>query len=132
MSMKGDSSRRTRAGSQLPFDFAPLNRVLFGAGMLARLGELARDLGGKRILLVTDHGLEDAGHPQCAERYLRDAGLEVSVFDDVHENPTTIDVEHGAAFARQHRIDLIVAIGGGSSMDCAKGLNFLVTNGGSI
>lgn len=130
--MKGDSSRRTRAGSPLPFDFVPLNRVVFGPGTLSRLGEHAKELGGKRILLVTDHGLEDAGHPQRAERHLRDAGLDVAVFDDVHENPTSTDVEHGAAFARQHQIDLIVAIGGGSSMDCAKGLNFLLTNGGSM
>ena len=49
-----------------PFDFAALNRVVFGPGCLARLGEFARDLGGRRVLLVTDPGLEEAGHPQRA------------------------------------------------------------------
>src|SRR5262245_52801865 len=114
------------------FDFSPLNRVLFGPGSLARLGEVARDLGGLRVLLVTDPGLEAAGHPQRAMKYLEAAGLRVFVFDEVRENPTTAQVEQGARFARDRHVDLIVAVGGGSSMDCAKGMNFLVTNGGTI
>src|SRR5262245_56789205 len=115
-----------------PFDFSPLNRVLFGPGSLARLGEVARDLGGLRVLLVTDPGLEAAGHPQRAMKYLEAAGLKVFVFDEVRENPSSAQVEQGAAFARERHVDLIVAVGGGSSMDCAKGMNFLVTNGGTI
>jgi len=127
------AARLTRPPAVLPsFDFSPLNRVLFGSGALARLGEVARELGGKRVLLVTDPGLEAAGHPQRAVAYLEAAGMEVSVFDEVRENPTTTQVEAGAAFARDQRIDLIVGIGGGSSMDCAKGLNFVLTNGGHM
>ncbi len=114
------------------FDYVPLNRVVFGAGTLSRLGELARELGGARILLVTDPGLEAAGHPQRAEASLRQAGLEVFLFDGVEENPTTRQVEAGVEFARRSRIDLIVSVGGGSSMDCAKGINFLLTNGGEM
>ena len=115
-----------------PFDFAPLNRVVFGPGCLARLGEVARELGGKRVLLVTDPGLEAAGHPQRAAGHLEGAGLEVFVFDEVRENPTSVQVEVGAAFAKDRGIDLIVAVGGGSAMDCAKGLNFILTNGGRM
>jgi alcohol dehydrogenase len=119
--------------SSLPaFDFQPLTRVVFGAGALARLGELVRELGGTRVLLVTDRGLEAAGHPQRAVQSVRDAGLEVFVFDDVEENPTTRHVELGLACARSNRVDFLVAVGGGSSMDCAKGVNFLLTNGGSM
>ncbi|HKA08679.1 MAG TPA: iron-containing alcohol dehydrogenase [Gemmataceae bacterium] len=114
------------------FDFSPLNRVLFGAGALARLGEVARGLGGRRVLLVTDPGLEAAGHPQRAVGYLEAAGMEVFVFDEVRENPTTTQVEAGAAFARDRHVDLIVGVGGGSSMDSAKGLNFVLTNGGHM
>ncbi|HEX3149431.1 MAG TPA: iron-containing alcohol dehydrogenase [Gemmataceae bacterium] len=114
------------------FDFSPLNRVVFGPGTLAQLGDVARELGGKRVLMVTDPGLEEAGHPQRAVQYLQDAGLDVFVFDQVLENPTTIHVEAGAEFARIRNIDLIVAVGGGSAMDCAKGLNFLLTNGGRM
>jgi len=114
------------------FDFTPLNRILFGPGSLARLGDVARELGGLRVLLVTDPGLEAAGHPQRAMKYLEAAGLKVFVFDEVRENPSSAQVEQGAAFARDRHVDLIVAVGGGSSMDCAKGMNFLVTNGGTI
>ncbi len=115
-----------------PFDYRPLNRVVFGAGSLARLGELAGDLGGTRVLLITDPGLEHAGHPQRAVAALRGAGLAVAVFDEVQENPTGRHVEAAAAIASQHGADLLVAVGGGSAMDVAKGTNFVVTNGGAI
>ena len=115
-----------------PFDYQPLGRVVFGAGSLARLGELARDLGGTRVLLVTDPGLEHAGHPQRAEKAVREADLPVFVFDGVKENPTEREVDAGVVSARSHHIDCIVAVGGGSSMDCAKGINFILTNGGRM
>lgn len=114
------------------FDYHPLSRVLFEAGCLSRLGTLVRELGGTRVLLVTDPGLEAAGHPQRALDALGAAGLFVSVFDGVEENPTTHHVEDGLAQARRDNIDFLVAIGGGSSMDCAKGINFLLTNGGKM
>lgn len=114
------------------FDFQPLGRVVFAAGAIARLGEVVRELGGRRVLLVTDPGLEHAGHPQRAEASIRAAGLEVFTFDGVKENPTEREVEAGVVFARTHGIDSIVAVGGGSSMDCAKGINFLLTNGGRM
>ncbi|WP_020470516.1 iron-containing alcohol dehydrogenase [Zavarzinella formosa] len=115
-----------------PFDFQPLNRAVFGPGTITRLGELTREHGGRRIMLVTDPGLAKAGHPQRAEQLLREAGLEVFLFDAVKENPTTKDVAVGVEFARKHQVDFLVAIGGGSSMDCAKGVNFIYTNGGRM
>ena len=114
------------------FDFQPLGRVVFAAGAVARLGEIVRDLGGKRVLLVTDPGLAHAGHPQRAEKAVRDAGLEVFTFDGVKENPTEREVAAGVVFARTNRADAIVAVGGGSSMDCAKGINFILSNGGRM
>src|SRR5581483_3156785 len=83
-------------------------------------------------LLVTDPGLSHAGHPQRAVESLRSAGLAVAVFDEVEENPTGRHIEAGVAAAREHRADLLVAVGGGSAMDVAKGTNFVVTNGGVI
>jgi alcohol dehydrogenase len=106
--------------------------VVFGVGSLARLGELVRELGGKRVMLVTDPGLEAAGHPQRALASIESAGLRPLLFDAVEENPTTRHVNNGVELARQHQVDFIVAVGGGSSMDCAKGVNFLLTNGGEI
>ena len=60
------------------------------------------------------------------------AGLEVQTFADVRENPTTDDVDAGLVVARQFQPDLIVGLGGGSSLDCAKGINFVHTNGGRM
>src|SRR5687768_1641927 len=116
--MKGTSSpTSTSSGhSSTPagppgFDFQPLGRVVFEAGGLNRLGELARSLDLSRVLLVTDPGLADAGHPQRAEAVMRAAGLHVAVFDGVKENPTDREVAAGVAVARRERIDGIVAVG---------------------
>lgn len=105
---------------------------MFGPGTLNRLGELALELGASRVLLVTDPGLEAAGHPQRAQASLKHAGLEVFVFDDVEENPTSKHVEIGVRLAKPLNINLIVSVGGGSAMDCAKGINFILTNGGTM
>ena len=107
-------------------------QVLFGPGSSKRLGELARELTGQRVLLVTDQGLAQAGHEQHAVESLKAAGLQVTVFDEVRHDPTAADVERGLEVAQQAKIDLIVGLGGGSSMDCAKGINFLLTNGGHM
>ena len=114
------------------FDFDPRTRVVFGSGSVARLGELTRELGGSRVLVVTDDGIERAGHVARAVAALGAVGLDATVFKDVQPNPTTDDVERGLAVAKAERIDFLVAVGGGSSMDCAKGINFLLTNGGQM
>jgi alcohol dehydrogenase len=115
-----------------PFDFQPLGRVISEPGALAKLGEAVRSINGTRVLLVTDPGLEHAGHPQRAAKAMLDARLEVFTFDGVKENPTEREVDAGVVFAKTHGVDCIVAVGGGSSMDCAKGINFLLTNGGRM
>ena len=124
--------RKTNNGAAPVFDFQPRTRVVFGAGVLSRLGELCLELGAKRVLLVTDNGLEKVGHPQRGIESMAAAGLAVTVYDEVHCDPTTEDVERGLSVARAADIDLIVGLGGGSSMDCAKGINFLLTNGGRM
>lgn len=113
------------------FDFDPRTRVISGPGVLSRLGDLARELGD-RALLVTDPGLRAAGHEQQALTLLSQAGVSAHVFDEVSPNPTTDDVERGLVVAREARVNLIIGLGGGSSMDCAKGINFLLTNGGRM
>jgi alcohol dehydrogenase len=114
------------------FDFQPRTRVIFGAGAVERLGELARELNFKRTLLVADHGLVASGHVEEAVGPLEDAGVEVFRFHDFEVNPDTLMVENGARFTAALKIDSIIGLGGGSSMDCAKGLNFLLTNGGRM
>jgi alcohol dehydrogenase len=107
-------------------------KVLFGPGSLDRLGELCKSLGGKRILLVTDPGIEAAGYPERAIRSIYQADLVLKLFDEADENPTTDTVNKALRAARPFNADLIVGLGGGSSMDTAKGVNFVLTNGGSV
>ncbi|MBK8267705.1 MAG: iron-containing alcohol dehydrogenase [Planctomycetes bacterium] len=107
-------------------------RVVFGDGTLRKLGALAVDEGATRVLLVTDPGIVRAGHAQRAMDSLREAGVEVTLFDGACENPTTREVDAGLHIARELGIDFLVGLGGGSSMDCAKGINFLLTNGGEM
>ncbi|MGD8331410.1 MAG: iron-containing alcohol dehydrogenase, partial [Acidobacteriota bacterium] len=107
-------------------------RVEFGAGALARLGELVAELGGRRAMLVTDPGIAAAGHVERALASFAGMPVETTVFDGVAENPTTTHVETGCELAAAHDIDFLVGLGGGSAMDCAKGINFLLTNGGRM
>jgi alcohol dehydrogenase len=116
----------------LPFDFQPRTRVVFGSGVLSRLGEVVRELGGRRALIVTDKGIVAAGHLDGARSMLEKDGIHVSVFDGVRENPDTEDVSLCVDAARSFGVDLFVGLGGGSSMDTAKGANFILTNGGEM
>ncbi len=114
------------------FDHTPRTRVVFGNGALARVGELARE-SRARALVVTDPGIAKAGHAEHAPRIApRPPDSQASLFDQVHENPTTRDVDDCVAAAREFRADLLVGLGGGSSMDTAKGCNFILTNGGQM
>jgi alcohol dehydrogenase len=115
-----------------PFDFQPRTRIVYGPNRVDSLGELAGELGVRRALVISDPGIIAAGHVQRGLDSLRKAGIETHLFDGVHENPTTDNVEAGAALARRYDPELLVGLGGGSSMDCAKGINFVHTGGGRI
>jgi alcohol dehydrogenase len=116
----------------IPFDYQPRTRIAFGPDKIDSLGALAGELGARRALVVSDPGIVAAGHTQRGLDSLVKAGISVQLFDGVAENPTTDNVEAGVAIARRHDPELIVGLGGGSSMDCAKGINFLVSNGGRM
>ncbi len=113
-----------------PFDYQFRTRLIFGANSVERAGELARELSARKILLVTDPGIVKAGHAERVLRILEAAGAKVTLFDEVIENPTTRCVSECVRAAKATGIDTLVALGGGSSMDTAKGCNFLLTNGG--
>ena len=114
------------------FEFQLPTRLIFGAGSIDRLGELARELGFRRTLLVADQGLVTSGHVDEALAPLRLAGIDVVGFHDFEVNPDTRMIEAGRAFAAPLNVDSIIGLGGGSSLDCAKGINFLLTNGGQM
>ena len=89
-------------------------RVLFGADRMTEAAELVQKLAGRRVLVVSDPGIHRAGHLERLESVLEAAGLEAFTFTDVDENPDTRQVDLGTAFARQHRPDCVIALGGGS------------------
>jgi alcohol dehydrogenase len=116
----------------IPFDYQPRTRIVFGPEKIDSLGALAGELGARRVLVVSDPGIVAVGHTERGLASLRKAGITCHLFDGVEENPTTANVDAGAALARRYDPELIVGLGGGSSMDCAKGINFIHTNGGKM
>lgn len=114
------------------FDFHLRTRVIFGLGAFQQLGQIARELKFKRTLLVADAGMVACGYVDEATKLLNKTGLDVFHFGEFGENPDTAMVEAGRKFAEPLEIDSIIALGGGSSMDCAKGIGFLLAGGGSM
>ena len=106
--------------------------IVHEPGALDRLGHHAQALGIQRPLIVSDPGLLAAGHIDRALTSLRIAECIPSVFSAVRENPTTEDVDACLQAATEHGCDGFIGLGGGSSMDTAKGCNFLLTNGGKM
>jgi alcohol dehydrogenase len=107
-------------------------RLVSGAGALDQVGTLAESLAFTRALIVADRGIVATGFAARAASRLRENGIAAWIFDGFGANPDTVMVEAGRVYAADHRIDGLVALGGGSSLDCAKGINFLLTNGGSM
>lgn len=107
-------------------------RVMFGVGMLNRLSE--QPLPGKRALIVISNGKSTRANGYLArtEEQLHKAGVETVVFAGATPNPTVSDVNAGAKAARENGCDFLVALGGGSVMDCSKGIAVIATNEGEL
>jgi alcohol dehydrogenase len=114
------------------FDFQPRTRIVFGPGKVDALGELASELGARRAMVVSDPGVISAGHTARGIAALERAGIQTTLFDGVHENPSTDDVSAGVKLAKRHDPEILIGLGGGSSMDCAKGINFVYSCGGQM
>ncbi len=115
-----------------PFDFQSRTRLIFGEGSFERLGALASELGFRRLLLVADQGILACGYVEQATRILTDSRVTVFTFHDFDSNPNTTMIEAGRRFAASLEIDSLIGLGGGSSMDTAKAINFLLTAGGTM
>ncbi|MGB0595572.1 MAG: iron-containing alcohol dehydrogenase [Rubripirellula sp.] len=114
------------------FDIHNQTRFIFGEGSISQLGELAASYRPRCVLVVSDRGIMEAGHDAAALQSLHDAGIKVASFHDFAENPTSEMVEAGVRKAAEVKPDLLVGLGGGSSMDCCKGINFVYSCGGRI
>ena len=106
-------------------------RLIFGDNSVQDIGKYAKELSSSKALIVTDNGILKAGHISPVINSLESHKIDFEVYSEVRENPTTDDVNDCFNFAKGKSIDLIIGLGGGSSMDTAKGANFILTNGGS-
>ena len=106
--------------------------IIFGRGSLKQIGKCGRRMGGDKVLLVTDPGIIAHGWIDVALGYLKDEGLKTVVYDNVVSNPREFQVEQGALEYSRQGCDVIIAIGGGSPMDTAKGIAILASNQGVI
>ena len=114
------------------FDVHLRTRLVFGPGVAVRASEVSRELGATRLLLVSDPGIRRVGHLGRVRAILEDAGLEVFVYDHVHTNPAEADVQACFEAQRGFEPDAVVALGGGSTLDTAKGFLFLARGGGRM
>jgi len=106
--------------------------IIFGGGARKAVGNFARSFGAQRVLIVTDPGVIAAGWVAEVKASLGELDIDHHIYSDVSPNPRAEEVMRGAQCYRQHHCNVIVAIGGGSPMDCAKGIGILSANAGHI
>jgi alcohol dehydrogenase len=115
-------------------EIAVRDRARFGPGAIAVLPDLVREAGGSRVFVVTDPGVAYSGVTDRAIRGLASAGIDVTIFEGVEPNPGTSSVGRGSAELKSHGLTetVVVAVGGGSSMDSAKVISLHAVNGGDV
>jgi alcohol dehydrogenase class IV len=111
--------------------YLPVN-VVFGAGKVKEAGSLTKPYGKKALIVTGKSSAKKSGLYAKVKDSLSAEGIESVLFDKVAQNPLTTTAEEGAAFAKENGCDVVVAIGGGSIMDCAKAIAFLAVNDGDI
>ena len=117
---------------QITFSVTWPPSTTFGVGAVAGLGDRAKARGAKRALLVTDAGLVRAGLAERVAAILRASGVDVHIFSEVRPNPTMAEVTEGVSLLRRDRFDLLVALGGGSSIDASKVMSMQLLSNRSI
>ncbi|MGM0901180.1 MAG: iron-containing alcohol dehydrogenase [Bacillota bacterium] len=106
--------------------------VIFGRQSLQQVGESCLRLGAKKVFIVSDPGVSEAGWLDLVIDSCREAGLSYSCFSDITTNPKDYEAEQGASIYKEQECDAIIGIGGGSVIDIAKAVAILATNGGEI
>jgi alcohol dehydrogenase class IV len=111
--------------------FSP-NKILFGIGASKEIGKETKALGGTKALIITDPGVANSGLIDPIRSNLEEAGLKVFLFDRVEPEPPASVVDEGAQYIKETGADIVVGLGGGSSLDVAKGVSLLVRNTGKV
>lgn len=119
-------------GALKPFSFELPTRIEFGAGVSGSVAGVLQEMGKKRPLVVTDAGLIAAGIFDRVRELLEREKIQFEVFSSVEPNPKDRNVMDGAAVAKEFGADCLIAVGGGSPIDCAKGIGIVATHGGKI
>lgn len=114
------------------FDFVLPTSICFGKGRSKDVGKKALTLNGTKAMIVTDKGIVAAGLIENIKNALLEENIGVIVFDEVEPNPRDTMVERGAKIAKDEGVDILIAVGGGSSMDTAKAIGIVLTHGGVI
>ncbi len=114
------------------FTFNLPTRIEYGKGSIYKAGEIASEFNAGKVMIITDKGVRSTPLFDEVESVLKKAGLSTVVFDDVKPNPKDDDCAVGGQLAIAEKVDTIVALGGGSSMDTAKAVASLVTNPGPM
>ncbi len=111
-----------------PFEFTLPTKIVYGCGVLQQLPDEVAKAGGTKILVITDPGIVGAGIAGKITDLLDQAGYTYTVFDGVEANPKDVNAEDGARAARQIDADCMIAVGGGSPIDCAKAIGVLLAH----
>ncbi|MBD3308428.1 iron-containing alcohol dehydrogenase [candidate division KSB3 bacterium] len=115
-----------------PFSFELPTRIEYGVDAALQIAEAVSDLNASRVLIVTDPGIRASGLLEDMLSQLGRKQIPWEIFDEVEPNPKDYNVQNGAEQARQHDIDCLVAVGGGSPIDCAKAISVVATHGGEV
>jgi alcohol dehydrogenase class IV len=117
--------------SNSSFCFDEPTKIIFGEGSIKKLGHELETLNSKSVLIVCDQGIAKAGLIDIVKDAIKNmSGLTINVFDGVIPNPLDTTIDEGYALAKKEKVDTVIGIGGGSSLDSAKGIALLMTNGG--
>ena len=111
-----------------PFEFTLPTKIVYGCGVLKQLPDEIRFFGGTKLLLLTDPGLVKAGIVSKVTNLLDAEGFAYEIFDGIEANPKDVNAEEGARAARKIGADLLLAVGGGSPIDCAKAVGVLLAH----
>lgn len=114
------------------FDFVLPSKIRYGIGMIRCLGEELRLLQAKKVMIITDKGLVNAGLVSKLIELVQAEGLNYIIYDDIEANPKDHNVESAAEVAREQAIDTVIAFGGGSPIDAAKAVVVLAKQGGEV
>lgn len=113
------------------FSFELPTRIEYGVGIVSKLADELKSMGAKRVVIITDKGILNAGIADEIINLLTSSNIQFDIFHEVDPNPKDYNVEAGTDVVRKFNAQAIIALGGGSSIDCAKAIGVLAAHGGN-